>query len=259
VTPTPPPAAPTICCAVAARAALLLGAEELPSLRRAVSPLTGAPLPAALLKHSDEQTVAAVAAVFRAIEADSLDPRSLAEWGVLAAPRFLGRAAMGGVLHRFREEGAWGVSPHLIPHRSLHSVSGTVSLALRMHGPNFGAGGGPGAESEAFAVVAGLLGAGDMHGLWVVLTGYEPELAPEDPADGARPAPLPRLAAVAVALAPAELPRWELHLGAGTLRGCPALTLAGLRRAVAEGTPGCWALDGGGWVELRPARGATGN
>jgi 3-oxoacyl-(acyl-carrier-protein) synthase len=249
---TPPVSltAVTVCCTVAARAALLFAEEDLPGLRRAVSPLTGEPLPPAFLKNSDEQTVAALAAVFRALADSALDPHSLADWGVLAAPRFLGRATMGPVLERFREEGAWGISPHLIPHRSLHSVSGTISLALKTHGPNLGAGGGPGAESEAFAVAAALLSAGDLPGLCLVLTGHEPGRAPA------------ALTAVALALVPrgAAPGEWQLRIGEidGTAES-RTLTLEKLRWAVAAGAAGRWALEGGGEVDLRRASGATGN
>jgi hypothetical protein len=98
---------------------------------------------------------------------------------VVAAPRFLGRATLTTALQRFAAEGAWGISPHLIPHRSLHAVSGTISQALQIHGPNFGVGGGPGAEVEAMLTGAALLSAGEVPGVWVVLTGWHPEPAPD--------------------------------------------------------------------------------
>ena len=46
-----------------------------------------------------------------------LDPASFTDWGVIGAPRFMGRAAMAQALQKFDQEGAWGISPHLIPHR----------------------------------------------------------------------------------------------------------------------------------------------
>src|SRR5262249_38828752 len=96
------------------------------------------------------------------------------DWAVLAAPRFLGRTALAQALNRFALEGAWGISPHLIPHHSLHSLSGTISQALTIHGPNYGIGGGPDAASKALLTAAALLTADRLPRLWVGLTGYDP-------------------------------------------------------------------------------------
>ena len=133
------------------------------------------PLPNGFLKHTDEQTLVGLAAVFQAIRDYHLLDTCFTEWGVLAAPRFLGRACLAVALQRFALEGAWGVSPHLIPHRSLHSLSGTVSQALGIHGPNFGVGGGPDSASEVLLAAAALLAEGQVPGVWVVLTGWDPE------------------------------------------------------------------------------------
>src|SRR5919202_1308638 len=53
-------------------------------------------------------------------------------------------------LRSFLAEGVWGTSPHLIPHFALHSPAGTISLALGVHGPNLGVGGGLHAAAEGF-------------------------------------------------------------------------------------------------------------
>ena len=98
-------------------------------------------VPPSLLRYSDEQTIAGVVAVFTAIERMRDDPARFAEWGVVAAPRFLGRSSLAKALERFDAEGVWGTSPHLIPHFALHSQAGTISLALGIHGPNLGVGG----------------------------------------------------------------------------------------------------------------------
>src|SRR5262249_6770324 len=103
------------------------------------------------------------------------------DWGVLAAPRFLGRACLAQALQRFALEGAWGVSPHLIPHRSLHSVSGTVSQALGIHGPNFGVGGGPDSAAEGLLAAAALVAEQRVPGVWLVLTGWDPEPVLDSP------------------------------------------------------------------------------
>ena len=84
-------------------------------------------------------------------------------------------------------EGVWGTSPHLIPHFALHSASGTISLALGLHGPNLGVGGGLHAEAEGFLAALTWLAAGVVPGVWLVLSGWSPELVP-DPRGSAPPA-----------------------------------------------------------------------
>ncbi|HEY7330413.1 MAG TPA: hypothetical protein VH592_22425 [Gemmataceae bacterium] len=170
-----------MCCEVAAEAVVRVSLASLADLRRNPGPVHGEPLPVSLLKHSDEQTVAGLSAVYQAIAKAGWHTTCFRDWGVVAAPRFLGRPAMEAALRRFAAEGAWGVSPHLIPHRSLHSVSGTVSQALKIHGPNFGVGGGPEGPIEALLAATALLHGKRLPGVWVVLTCLRPEL----PADQA--------------------------------------------------------------------------
>src|SRR5262249_35517567 len=100
-------------------------------------------------------------------------------WGVVAASRYLGRASLAAALRGFKAEGVWGISPHLIPHFALHSPSGTISLALGLHGPNVGAGGGLHAAAEGFLAALTCLAAGVVPGVWVVLGGWSPELVPD--------------------------------------------------------------------------------
>ena len=169
-----------VCCEVAAEAVVRVSLASLAELRRNLGPIHGEPLPASLLKHSDEQTIAGLCAVYKAIAKAGWHTSRFREWGVIAAPRFLGRPAMQAALRRFAAEGAWGVSPHLIPHRSLHSVSGTVSQALKIHGPNFGVGGGPDDTVEALLAATALLQGKQLPGVWVVLTGLSPELPVDD-------------------------------------------------------------------------------
>lgn len=167
----------SVSCEVAAEAVVRSNLESLAELRRNPGPFPGEPLPASFLKHADEQTVAGLCAVYRAIEKGGLQKTCFCDWGVVAAPRFLGRPAMAAALQRFAAEGAWGVSPHLIPHRSLHSLSGTISQALKIHGPNFGAGGGPSGIAEALLAAAALRQGKQLPGVWVVLTCLDPELS----------------------------------------------------------------------------------
>jgi hypothetical protein len=194
---------------VAASASVRVGIESLPELRKQPGPVFGEPLPASFLKHADEQTVVGLAAVFKAIYTFGLQTTCFHDWGVLAAPRFLGRPAMTAALQRFQAEGAWGVSPHLIPHRSLHSISGSISQALKIHGPNFGVGGGPGAPAEALLAAASMLEGQKLPGVWVVLSCLDPEQAPDE---AGRPAAGTQCVGLALALTPIRSSRCALRL-----------------------------------------------
>src|SRR6266849_7646094 len=112
-------------------------------------PGPGVALPASLLRHADEQTIAGLAAVLHAIHDFDMNVADFRDWGIAAAPCFLGRATMAVALQRLAAEGAWGISPHVIPHRSQHRVGGTISQVLKIFGPNFGTGGGPGGLVDA--------------------------------------------------------------------------------------------------------------
>jgi hypothetical protein len=277
---TAPAATQVVSCAVAAYATHRAAADALPLLRQTPCPLTGEPLAPAFYKHADDQTVVALAAVFDAIRNHGLDARTFHDWGVLAAPRFLGRAALATALNRFALEGAWGISPHLIPHRSLHSISGTISQALKIKGPNFGVGGGPHAADEAILVAGGMVSDEQLPGVWLVMTGYNPELVPGDPAgNGDSPVgqatSLPRhgrleacptvaVEAVALALVRKGLGASRLRLRiAGTISGSDGIepvswppfrldnfldVLTNKHRAPAVG----WRLRGG-WMALEAA------
>jgi hypothetical protein len=132
-----------------------------------------------MLRYSDEQTIAAVAAVCRALDvANAGDRGRYDDWGILAAPRFLGRANLVLTLKRFAAEGVWGVSPHLIPHFALHSQAGTLSLVLGTHGPNLGLGGGIHAASEGLLTAFSWLHSGLVPGVWLTFTGWSPEYHP---------------------------------------------------------------------------------
>jgi hypothetical protein len=249
-----------VACDVVAHGLVRATTAEVAALRQNQEVL---PLAASFLRHADEQTVAALAAVFGAVRAHGLDPGGFTSWAVLAAPRFLGRVAMHPTLQRFRAEGAWGISPHLIPHRSLHAVSGTISQALKIHGPNYGVGGGPGSWSEAFLTAAALVGDPRVPGVWLVLTGWEPEQAPSLAGVSN---PVSVCGAVALALVSAR-PDWKglrlrVRVGPWGRAGQPAprteavrpVNLETLLHALAgpdlPRTTVVWQLDRGGWLEL---------
>jgi hypothetical protein len=216
----------TVACRLAAYGTVRAVPASLPGLRQMGGPY-GDPLPTSFLKHSDEQTVVGLAAVFQAVRRYGLAEGAFSEWGVVAGPRLFGRLAVATALQRFAAEGAWGVSPHLIPHRSLHSLSGTVSQALEIRGPNFGVAGGLESASETMLAAAALLAEGQVPGVWVILTGWSPEPHLEKPGLPLTGAPRPAesvYAAVALALttlvSDAEGPLLQITpAGAGWNRG----------------------------------------
>jgi hypothetical protein len=208
-------------------------------------------LPASFLKHAEDQTIAALQTMLRALEAARLDPGGLSNWGVVAAPTFLGRFPLAHALVRYGQEGAWGVSPHLIPHHSLHGLSGTISQALKMHGPNFGINDGPGGDRDAFLLAASLLAEGTLPGLWLVLTGYEREAIPR--LDG-QPATPPSCIAVVLALARAAQPpegaRLALGEAADTQGTASTLPEFSLPALLAPGAHGKWRLSDSHWLDV---------
>jgi hypothetical protein len=167
-------------CALTAHGMVAADDGSIGILRQTLLPALGMALPSAFLKHADEQTVVGLAAIVDAIGSGKLATSTFTDWGVVAAPRFFGRASLAMALARFSVEGAWGVSPHLIPHRSQHSLSGTISQALNIHGPNLGVGGGHASAAEAVFIALGMISMDRLPGLWVILTGWDPEpyLAP---------------------------------------------------------------------------------
>lgn len=166
-------------CALVAHGVVRVPVEEVLALWKGPGPSLGTKIPPSLLKHADHQTLLALAAVLTAADRAGWRERSFAEWGVIAAPRFLGRIIAAAAINRYGQSGAMGVSPLLVPTLSLHAVAGSLSLALKAHGFNYGVGGGPGHLAEA--LVAGLAARDDngVPGVWVVATGFDPEPVPD--------------------------------------------------------------------------------
>lgn len=192
-------------------------ASELPALRKRPGPVPEgwSRTPTSLLRYADEQTVVATASVFSAIEAMGAAPGDFEGWGVVAASRYLGRSSLAQALQSFKAEGVWGTSPHLIPHFALHSPSGTISLALGIRGPNIGAGGGLHGAVEGFLAATTWLAGGVVPGVWLVLSGWSPERAPDPPNPDAA-----ECQAIALALRPVgegerSAPRFRVGIGEG--------------------------------------------
>jgi len=148
------------------------GIEEIAALRKVPAP--GHSFPVSLLKNADEQTVVVLGALMAAVDRLGLPLHRYRDWGVLAAPRFIGRDCIGQAIPEYTREGPWSVSPHIIPHRSLHSTSGTLTLALGSGGPNHGVGGGPEGESEGLLCALALLVERAVPGVWLALSRITP-------------------------------------------------------------------------------------
>jgi len=164
--------APGVTARVVAAASVLIVSEDLPGLRERVAAAFPTTLGAGTLKQCDDLTVVAIEAVRRAKEAL---PDATPDWGVLAGVRTPGRRRMTDSLARFRAKGAWGISPHLIPHSLLHSAAGLIGQAFGLHGPGAGVGGTPGSEVDVLRAAAAWLAAGDLPGAWLVWAGWSTE------------------------------------------------------------------------------------
>jgi hypothetical protein len=224
-------------------------------------PALGVELAGHFLKHADEQTIVALQAIGRAIKQHQLDPRTMTEWGIVAAPRYIGRLAGASILDRFARQGGSGVPPHAVAQNSLHSVSGAASIALGLHGPNVGVGGGPWAIGDGLVAALTLFDTSHVPGLWLLLTQFEPEPLPDEVG---RPLNETVCHAVALALIPGGSGESQLTLRPGTpatraaVARWPEPTVAEIAASIRAADRGlvsrwaCW-LPWGGRVELRLA------
>lgn len=160
--------------AITACAATRLSFDEVNALRKQSATLPGA-FGFSVLKHADEQTLAALAAVRDAIADFDSPPESFAGWGIVCSPRYLGRSAFAQSLVKFASEGPWNVSVQVVPNRSLHSPASMVGLGLGCHGPCIGVGGGLDGETDAWITAMSLLDEQSLPGMWLIFTGWEPD------------------------------------------------------------------------------------
>jgi hypothetical protein len=241
----------------AGSAAVPLG--QFASLRKEPPAFGGVELSGHFLKHADEQTIVALRAIGRALERHDLDPRQMTNWGIVAAPRYIGRLAGAAILDRFARQGGSGVPPHAVAQNSLHSISGAASIALGLHGPNVGVGGGPWAIGDGLTAALSLFDAQHVPGMWLLLTQFDPEPIPDEKGN-----PLNESVchAVALALVPDLVADSQVILRPGTpatraaVARWPEPTVAEIATCIAAAEHGrtsrwsCW-LPWGGRVELR--------
>ncbi len=162
--------------AILARGTARLTILELAAMRKQPPACFSPKLAPLFLKHSDEQTLAALTALYRAKADFGIDAEDFAAWGVVSISRYLGRGAFASMRDRFAVDGAWGVSVQLIPHRTAHSVAGTISLGLGMHGPCIGVNGGMDGENSGLLALPSLMQSGQCHGVWLISSNWLPEL-----------------------------------------------------------------------------------
>ncbi len=234
-------------CAIVSCAVTHANALTIAALRKQPTVIASEPMSASFLKHSEEQTVVAIETVRAAIGQFTEPQPEFRDWGVVAAANFFGRIQIARSITAYPTDGAWGVSPHLIPHQSLHAISGTLSQSLKAYGPNFGVGGGPNSVREALLLAASLLADSSLPGLWLILTGYESERIPS--AD-ANVTPTPNCCGIAMALRPTIDATYgpELRLGEAAnddaIRWLAEPQLDAIAEAVAQRQSTRWRVGG---------------
>lgn len=188
-------------CGLAAWHSLTVPWANMDELRKSLLARGGNSALGQACKLSDEQTLLAIAAVLGATDQAGWQDRSFTDWGVIAAPQFLGRVRLTAVLERFRKQSVRGASPLTVPHLSLHAVAATISVIIGSQGPSFGAGGAPGIIRDGLLNGLATVQGRGLPGLWLVTSCWTPEPSGIDP--NQLPEPVAGHS-VALALVPAD-------------------------------------------------------
>lgn len=196
-------------CGIAAFGIANLDDEKLAVIRKAPAAQMSMPLAPSVARHCDEQTMASLFAVGEAMRRMQATASDFEAWGIVASTRYLGRSFFAQSLDKFDREGPWNTSVQVVPHRSLHSTSSTISLALGCHGPNVGVGGAIDGEGQALLTAASMLDEFALPGVWLVLAGWSPELNIDEVGQPTHEA---RCHALALALKPTSAVSGGLHL-----------------------------------------------
>lgn len=177
--PTSAPPSPS--CAITAHGICESRLSAIGSLRDRAAPEGVPPLPPRFLRHCDEHTVVGLHAVLEAIAATPAVANDLPRHGVVGAPCQAGRLVTARSLIQMLREGPVAISTHIVPQCSLHSLAGAVSVALGIHGPHLGVGGGPDAFAEGLVTAVSLVeaagGATALPAVWLVATEWDEEPA----------------------------------------------------------------------------------
>lgn len=205
-------------CELAAWTVVRMGLPELAALRQQPSNRFPAQVTPQFLKNSDDQTITSLVAVHDTIRSMGREPADFREWGVVSASRYVGRGAFAATLHKYGNDGPWGVSVQVVPHHLLHSVSSTISLSLPCQGPCLGAGGGLQGEVDALLAAANLLADESRPGVWVTWSQWDPELQIDS---RGKPTSESHCIATVMALQPArhDRPYTQLEIRASQTRG----------------------------------------
>src|SRR5262245_1233192 len=198
---------------------------DVAALRASPVPPGSKPVALKHMKHADEQTVVGISALLHAVQAAGWNGKSFDDWGAIGVPRFVGRMSIAFTVSKSLHDPSWSVSPNVIPNQSLHSLSGTISLALGLHGPNFGVGGGHNAVAEGLLTALSVMQTGRHPGLWVVLTQFDPEPCPDE---NGLPSNSVTCRAAALALLPAGPGRGSLKLVSQSSAPAASMALPGL-------------------------------
>jgi hypothetical protein len=252
-------------------------ADRIDGLRQNPGPGPKQRISPVLLKYSDEQAVIGLAAVLDSVNRFGLQETDFTDWGVIAAPCRLGRPKAAGELTRFNQEGIGRVSPMLVPHLSLHALSGTISLALHSHGLNFGVSNVEDHLVEGLLTSVAILSRGKMPALWLVVTGWDRIPVPDETGhccSGDEPRSACRGVALALTRGDTDQkgPLLRVHFASNERTADrPALTssvcssphsialLSGLIEFLTDGMRRSWVcpLAGGGWIELTESASAA--
>ena len=72
------------------------------------------------------------------------------------------------------------MSVQLIPHRTAHSIAGTISLGLGIHGPAVGVNGGAEGDKTGLLSLASIMQQPAWRGVWLVASHWSPEAAVDE-------------------------------------------------------------------------------
>jgi hypothetical protein len=180
--PPLPPGRTSAACGVGSHALVEARRSRIAALREEPGPAGAPALPPRFLRHCDEQTVVGLHAMLAAIAALPEPRPALESHAVVAAPCHAGRLVTARALVALRDGGPVTVSPHIVPQCSLHSIAGAVSVALGMHGPHLGVGGGVDALAEGLCAALTLAGdpASGAPLVWLVATEWDEEPVLDD-------------------------------------------------------------------------------